>query len=50
VYNHAHVFFDRGRTYVLLNPIVHADDSRVVVLHGGQEETVCTFRRAQDHF
>lgn len=49
-YDHAQVFFDHGRTYVLLNPVSHLGDSRVVALHGQREETVCTFRRVQDRF
>jgi hypothetical protein len=50
VYDHAQVFFDRGHTYILLNPVNHEQDSRVVMLHGDRQETVCTFHRSQDNF
>jgi hypothetical protein len=50
VYDHAQVFFDHGHTYILLNPVNHEQDSRVVMLHGDRQETVCTFHRSQDNF
>jgi hypothetical protein len=50
VYDHASVFFDNGRTYILLNPVNQAYDPKVVVLRGKLQETVCTFHRAQENF
>ncbi len=50
VYDHAQVFFGRGQTYILLNPVNHEYDSRVLALHGGREEQVCTFRRVRERF
>ncbi len=50
VYEHAQVFLHTGQTYILLDPVNHEDDPRVVTLHGGRESTVCTFHRTRENF
>ncbi len=50
VYDHVTVFFDRGRTYLLLDPANVLNDPRVVTLKGGTETEICRLERRQENF
>jgi|GEM_PF-6181318 len=50
VYDHVTVFFDRGRTYLLLDPANVLRDPRVVTLKDGREAEVCRLKRRQEDF
>lgn len=49
-YEHGTVFFDQGKTYVLLDPSNPADNPRVIMLHDTEVSTVCTFERRAENF
>ena len=50
VYDHVTVFFDRGRTYLLLDPANPVLDPRIVTLRGGRQTEVCRLMRQQENF
>ena len=50
VYDHVTVFFDRGRTYLLLDPANPLVDPRIVTLRGGKQTEVCRLVRQQENF
>ena len=50
VYDHVTVFFDRGRTYLLLDPENHLLDPRIVTLRSGKETEICRLKRQQENF
>lgn len=50
VYDHVTVFFDRGRTFLLLDPENRILDPRIVTLKDGRETEVCRLVRQKENF
>lgn len=50
VYDRVTVFFDGGRTHLLLDPANPLNDPRVVTLRGGVETEICRLERQQENF
>jgi hypothetical protein len=50
VYDHATVFFDQGRTFILLDPENPANDPRVITLNRGTQTEICKIKRRQENF